>query len=128
MLGGDGYAWGHDPEGNESETPVPLSRFVEQLLKRIDKPPADVITKVFKSWNEIVGPDVARHCRPVAIDHDCVVVEADEPIWADELRWHSEAILNRIVEEFDNANISRLEVRVGYHRPSQADEYPEHKP
>ena len=96
--------------------PVLLSELLERLMIHVKKPSTDVLSTVFKSWPTIVGADVARHCRPVSIDADCLVVEADDPIWAEEIGWHSEMVLQRIADMSKTRKLDELRVRVGYHR------------
>ena len=117
-LTSSGWPTGGSLSIDHNRGPVPLSEMFDKLLKRLKKPPTDVLSAVFEQWESIVGPDVACHCRPVAVDANSLVVEADEPIWADELRWHSEAVLARIAEISDNHQLKKLTVRVGYHRSS----------
>ena len=97
--------------------PVILSELLERLMIRLRKPPIDVLSAVFKNWSATVGADVARHCRPVAVDANRLVVEADDHIWAGELKWHSETVLERIADVSGNRRIDQLVVSVGYHRP-----------
>lgn len=109
---------GRRARGRRSDNgPVLLSELVEQLMACLRKPPTDVLSAVFKDWPAVVGADVARHCRPVAVDANRLVVEADDPVWAGEVKWHSEAVLERIAGMSGKRRIGELVVRVGYHRP-----------
>ena len=109
---GQGGRPGQEPDG---VGPVRLSEVLNQFMGWLKKPPADVLVVVFNKWEEVVGPDVARHCRPVAIDANQLVVQADDTMWADELRWNSEKILDRLVEVSGARRLEKLTVRVGYH-------------
>ena len=94
---------------------MPLSEVVPRLLTMLDKPTADVIVTAFSRWEEVVGADVARHCRPVAIDADRLVVAASDPMWADELRWNSQKVLDRLAEVSGGRRLGELVVRVEPH-------------
>lgn len=100
---------------HRNDGPVLVSSYLDQLLKHLKKPPSGVLAVVFGSWEKIVGPELARHCRPVAVDSNSVIVETDEPVWADELKWHSKVLLERIEEMSGNNQLTELVVRVGYH-------------
>ena len=100
---------------SERSDPVRVSEVLDRFMGWLKKPPVDVLVVVFNNWEDVVGPDVARHCRPVAIDANQLVVVADDPMWADELRWNSEKVLDRLVEISGARRLERLTVRVGYH-------------
>lgn len=42
---------------------------------------------VFDRWEEVVGPDLAQHCRPVRISGGVLTVAASSPQWATQLRY-----------------------------------------
>ena len=122
---GDSQEWSRASRGwsarrtrtnDRDRGPVHLSEMFDGLLKRLKKPPTDVLGVVFNRWESVVGPDVARHCRPVAVDAKRLIVEADEPIWADQLKWQSETVLDRIAEKSGDRQLEELTVKVAYHR------------
>ena len=76
----------------------PLGASLERLLGDLDKPSPDVLSAVFGRWGEIVGADVARHCKPIAIEGDRLVVAVTDPVWASEIRWLSDHMLSRLNE------------------------------
>ena len=47
---------------------------------------ADVVGTLFRRWDDIVGPAVAAHVRPVRVDGATLVVSADHPAWATQIR------------------------------------------
>ena len=97
----------------DGESPIRLSEAFDQFIGWLKKPPVDLLVVVFNNWEDVVGPDVAAHCRPVAIDANQLVVVADDPMWADELRWNSEKVLDRLVEVSGASRLEKLTVRVG---------------
>ena len=88
---------GQSAEAHDSG-PRPVSASLERLLGQLDKPPPDVLSAVFGRWEEIVGAEVANHCRPVAIEGDRLIVAVSDPMWASEIRWLSDEMLNRVNE------------------------------
>ena len=72
---------------------------------------------VFAGWDEVVGPTVAAHARPVTLDGDRLVVEVDDPAWATQLRYLESGVLERLREAAGGAAIRRVDVRVK--RPSR---------
>lgn len=92
--------------------PVRLGRALDRLLGTMRAPATDVLDTVFSRWPDIVGPDVAAHARPVAIEGSTLTVEADDPAWASELRWLENELVARLAEVSGTDRISKVSVRV----------------
>jgi predicted nucleic acid-binding Zn ribbon protein len=75
-------------------------------------PSVDVLDSIFSRWEEIVGPDLATHTQPAAIDGDRLVVSVDDPTWASEFRWLEAQVLERVCEVSGSDRITKLLVRV----------------
>ena len=75
-------------------------------------PSVDMLEIVFNRWDEVVGPDLARHSRPSAIDGDRLVVTADDPTWASEFRWLENEVIARLAEVAGTDRIATVSVRV----------------
>jgi predicted nucleic acid-binding Zn ribbon protein len=100
------------------DRPVPLGDALERLLGSLDAPPVDLLATVFQRWEEVVGPDVARHCRPAAIEGERLIVLAADATWASEVQWLASAVLARINEMSTAGRLESLTVRV---RPVSKD-------
>ncbi len=96
--------------------PVPISRSLDSIMKSLRGTDRIQIGGVFGRWDDAVGPTVAAHVRPVRLDDGVLVVEADEPAWATQVKFLSGTITARLAE-VAGVHIERVEVRVG--RPSQ---------
>ena len=92
--------------------PVELADALERVLGSLGAPPADLLSTVFHRWEEVVGADVARHCRPVAVEGDRLVVAASDPAWASEVRWLADRVLDRVNELSSTDRLTSLTVRV----------------
>jgi len=92
--------------------PKAISDALDHLLGTMRAPSSDVLSAVFGRWEEIVGPDLAAHCRPTAIDGDVVVVAVDDPAWAAELRWLHSEVVQRVSEITETTRITDIRVRV----------------
>ncbi|MGA2520517.1 MAG: DUF721 domain-containing protein [Acidimicrobiales bacterium] len=57
---------------------------------------ADVVGVVFGQWDDIVGPAVAAHVRPVRMEGEALIVHADHPAWATQIRHLAPDILSRL--------------------------------
>jgi predicted nucleic acid-binding Zn ribbon protein len=73
----------------------------------------DLIAVVFGRWPELVGEAMAVHVRPLRLVDDALVVSADHPAWATQIRHMAPEILARVATEFGREGAPvRLEIRV----------------
>jgi predicted nucleic acid-binding Zn ribbon protein len=73
----------------------------------------EVVQLVFGRWEDIVGPAVAAHVRPMRVDGVTLVVSADHPAWATQMRHLAPEILARLAAACGDAEApERLQVRV----------------
>lgn len=101
--------------------PVPISRSLDSIMKSLRGTDRIQIGGVFGRWDEAVGPAVAAHVRPVRLDEGVLIVEADEPAWATQVKFLSGTITTRLAE-VAGVQIERVEVRVA--RPSRPPSSP----
>lgn len=57
------------------------------------------IASLFARWDELVGAQVAEHCRPRSYDEGRLHVTADSTVWATHLRALAPELLRRLAEE-----------------------------
>lgn len=72
---------------------------------------------VFGRWEEVAGPAVAAHVRPVRLEGATLVVEVDEPAWATQMRFLTAELRQRLVTTV-GVTIDDVEVRVAGARGS----------
>ncbi len=85
------------PPPGPDRDPVPMADALGEIARRLDMAPAVTLAAVFGRWDEVVGPIVSAHCRPVGLRRGVLDVEVDEPGWATQLR-HLDADLKRRLE------------------------------
>lgn len=100
-----------DPS-NADRGPQRLGRALDRLMGTLRAPSVDVLDSVFSRWPEIVGEDVAKHCRPVSIEGDTLTVSAADSTWASELRWLEKDLVRRVAEVAGTDRVSHVNVRV----------------
>jgi hypothetical protein len=103
----------HDERGRIERGPVPLTDALGVVAGRLGMGRTDVIAAIFGRWEELVGPSVAEHVRPVRFDAGTLVVSADHPAWATQLRHLAPEILERVAAACgaEGAPV-RLDIRV----------------
>jgi predicted nucleic acid-binding Zn ribbon protein len=96
-----------------SDEPMPLSDALAAVSARLGVGSANTVAAIFGRWPEIVGAAVAEHVRPLRIDRDTIVLGADHPAWATQMRQLAPQVLERIDEACGGSGApERIEVRV----------------
>ena len=57
---------------------------------------AGALGALFGRWEEIAGPDLARHVRPLKLSGGVLWVAADHAAWATQVRALGAALLDRV--------------------------------
>ena len=66
---------------------------------------------LFRRWDDAVGENVAAHVRPVKLDRGILVVVADDPAWATQVKFLADTIIERLKSVAD-VDVDAVEVRV----------------
>ena len=67
---------------------------------------------MLRSWGDVVGETVSRHCWPVRISRGNLLVAVDSSVWMAELSYYKE----RIIEQFNakqGCSLRGLQFRLG---------------
>ena len=67
---------------------------------------------VHERWSEVIGPEVAEHARPLAIESGRLKIGVDSPGWASHLRWSEGEIVARIAQLVGPGQVTSVHVRV----------------
>lgn len=65
---------------------------------------------VFARWEQLVGSEVAGHCRPESFADGQLVVRADSTAWATQLRLLAPALVRRLNEELGAGTVTAVTV------------------
>jgi predicted nucleic acid-binding Zn ribbon protein len=82
------------------------------LARRLGAPDPAVLTAVFSQWEDLVGPAIAAHVRPLSLSGGALVIGADHPAWATQVRYLSGELLTRLATRVGAGPIERVEVKV----------------
>jgi predicted nucleic acid-binding Zn ribbon protein len=112
---GSGEVNGKRPRGYSGPGPDPrdpqlFGAVLERLMKARgwEKPKAEAT--VFGAWERVVGPEIARHSRPVKLDAGVLTVEAESTAWATQLRLLAASLLRNIATEVGHNVVTRLTI------------------
>jgi predicted nucleic acid-binding Zn ribbon protein len=93
--------------------PRPVADSLDRITRRIGAPRAELLAAVFARWEQLVGPDIAAHAQPRSLRDGVLVVIADQPAWATQLRYMAAELLDRIRAETAAEEIAEIQIRVG---------------
>ncbi|MCX9192006.1 DUF721 domain-containing protein [Carbonactinospora thermoautotrophica] len=96
--------------GPDDRDPQPLAATIRRLLaERGWEMPAAVHTAMAR-WDDIVGPEVAAHCRPQRFDDGELIVQADSTAWATQVRLLAADLVCRLNTELGHGTVKRVKV------------------
>jgi len=93
----------------EDDGPRRLSESLDTAVSHITPQSVGEFAAVFGRWEEIVGTALAAHVRPIRATEDTLVVAADHPAWATQVRALGGTLLAQIEASAGRAP-ARLEV------------------
>ncbi len=101
---------GYSGPGPDPRDPARLGDLITRLVKvrGWQRPTAEA--RIFGTWEQLVGADLAAHCRPVKLVDAELTVEAESTAWATQLRGLTGALLGRIGAELGREVVRRIHV------------------
>ena len=93
------------------DDPQPLDTALEGLLATRGWSQRAAVGSVFGSWPQIVGPQLAAHTSPESFDDGELLVSADSPAWATQVRLLTPQLIARLAEELGADTVRRVRVR-----------------
>ena len=118
--GGQGGSDGQAPRRRRlrgaDRGPQPIGSSLDDVVRGLappsrPSPSASAWGTVFSRWEEVVGPAVARHARPLRLESGLLVVAVDQPAWATQVRTLGPRIVAEITE-LTGERLERLDVVV----------------
>lgn len=102
--------------GPRAGATIPISESLSAVVERLTPPGEQarpgIAASVFTRWEQAVGPTVAAHAVPVRVEGSTLVVVADQPAWATQLRHLAPELLAKIAAVCGAGAPDRLEVRI----------------
>ena len=91
--------------------PVPISSSLDRIMKSLRGTDRLQVGGLFSRWDDAVGPQISGHVTPIKLDNGVLLVEADQPAWATQVKFLSDTIISRL-HEVARVEVDRVEVRV----------------
>ena len=101
-----GYS-GPGPDPRDSQL---FGAVLDRLMKARgwEKPKAEAT--VFGAWERVVGPEIAKHSRPIKLDAGVLTVEAESTAWATQLRMLAATLLKNIAAQVGHNVVTKLNI------------------
>ncbi|MFH0844240.1 MAG: DUF721 domain-containing protein [Pseudomonadota bacterium] len=92
---------------------TPLKEILSSILHDPDLPfnPDDV--RIWRVWDEVVGPGIAINAQPLWIKKGRLRVRVTDSIWLQELEFVRENIREKLNEKLGRAAVKKIEFRLG---------------
>ncbi|MHA7154390.1 DUF721 domain-containing protein [Arthrobacter sp. TMN-50] len=93
---------GRDPED--------LGNVFNRLLSERGWKSPVAVGSVLARWDELVGQEIALHCRPESFDGNTVLVRCDSTAWATQLRLIGPMLIQKFDAELGSGVVTRISV------------------
>lgn len=103
--------------GPDERDPLRLDRLLSRLVAEHGWAADVAVHGVFSRWDDIVGAQLAEHCRPEQFVDGRLVVRADSTAWASQVRLLVPQLLSRLAAALGEGTVQRIDVR-GPQQPS----------
>ena len=84
---------------------------LDRVVRHLGGPSVDALGALYQQWDELVGPRLSGHTRPVGLRGGVLVIGVTDPAWATQLRFLESTLLERLAT-LDGAPVTSIEVRV----------------
>ena len=100
-----------------AEEAIPVRGMLLDAAQRLGLPHPLETARIFGSWREMVGDQVAARCQPAGLGHGVLKVQAANPAWAHELRYLAPEVIRRVNATLGPGVVKELKVVVGQPDP-----------
>ncbi len=104
--------------GRRKGTPTIVGDLIGQVLGDLGLDSVARAHQIGARWEEIVGAQVAAHCRPLGLRGDVLELEVDSPVWSQQLQLRKPDLLAALERSFGADAPRELRFQVGYARRS----------
>jgi predicted nucleic acid-binding Zn ribbon protein len=93
--------------------PEALGRLIPSLLRDLGMDETARVLRIAERWEEAVGPEVARHCRPETLRGEVLEARVASSVWCQQLQLRAPEILAGLRRVLGEQAPSKLRLRVG---------------
>ena len=104
------------PGGRRKGRMEPVGDLVGKVLGELGLDGVALAHRIGSEWSEIVGEQVAAHCRPLGLRAGVLEVEVDSPVWSQQLQLRKTEILQNLRGRYERQAPREVRFQVGYRR------------
>jgi predicted nucleic acid-binding Zn ribbon protein len=93
--------------------PESLATLIPNVLRELGHDETARVLRIAARWEEALGPELARRCRPVALRGDVLEASVASSVWCQQLSLRAPEILERLRGALGEDAPSKLRLRVG---------------
>lgn len=94
--------------------PTALADLVGRVLGELGLDSVAQAHQIGQVWSQVVGADVAAHCRPIGLRGRVLEVSVDSPVWSQQLQLRKPEILLALARALGSGAPDELRFQVGY--------------
>jgi len=102
--------------GRRKGTPTAVGDLVGTVLAELGLDGVAKAHRIGAQWEQIVGAQVAAHCRPLGLRGDVLELQVDSPVWSQQLQLRKPELLAALGRALGSDAPRELRFQVGYAR------------
>jgi predicted nucleic acid-binding Zn ribbon protein len=79
-----------------------FQRVVDKLAKKSGIFSEIKVRLILEEWDRIIGEPLCSRTKPILLHEGVLYVLCEDPMWSQELRFHTKDLLKKLKEELDN--------------------------
>lgn len=99
------------PAGSERD-PTRVADSLDRVSRKLGGPATRAASAVFSGWEEIVGPDIAAHAKPITLRRGVLILGVDDPAWAAQLKFMASELKAKIERVAGAGEVLEIQLRV----------------
>jgi predicted nucleic acid-binding Zn ribbon protein len=99
--------------GKDKNSLTSLKDVISELLGSGALPFDADDARIWKLWDDVVGPAIARNAQPFRIKNRQLRVRVSDPIWYQELKFMEESIREKLNQTLGRKAVNKIEFSVG---------------
>jgi predicted nucleic acid-binding Zn ribbon protein len=93
--------------------PESLGTLLPSVLRELGFDEMARVLRIAERWEEALGPELARHCRPAALRGEVLEATVESSVWCQQLQLRTPEILAGLRRVLGEEAPSKLWLRVG---------------
>jgi predicted nucleic acid-binding Zn ribbon protein len=111
-LKGHGARYTGKPMNQKKDSLTPLKDILSALLTDSKLPFNPEDATIWKVWDEVVGPGIARNAQPLWIKDRRLRVKVSDPIWLQELSYLEASVRQKLNARLGRQAVEKIEFRL----------------